>query len=127
MMRLSCTLRVSCPIHINYLAYGENHGIIHAEHDALQNLPRRPRNKRIRTAYAVVVRTSRTGELGESKPCAHCVNRLKNHALRLGYSVSHVYYSTRDQSMECVKIDELENTHTSSYYRFLKRTTAHCI
>lgn len=92
---------------------------IHAEHDAILRLPQR--YGKIQTVNLMVIRTSPTGQLGESKPCAHCIQRMRKNTLRMGYSISHVYYSTSEQNIKKIRLDELVSSHVSSYFRYIKR------
>ena len=115
----------------NVLSYGENttkgyrgEYSTHAEEQALRNLlfarpGRRRRNSRI---DLLVIRTSRTGQLGISRPCDHCIRVLTMALPSKGYSLRHVYYSTEDGTLRRTKMDILasEPPHLSQFYKSSK-------
>jgi cytidine deaminase len=125
--------RVFLPASVNYpteiLAKGQNyylpsmktHNSIHAEHDAINNLPALPKNKKLKKVELLVIRSSKTGVLGMSKPCEHCLQIIKL-ASDKGYYINKVYYSTIDGNIDKSSVDELlENPYKSSFYRYKLR------
>jgi cytidine deaminase len=75
------------------LAYGQNTlgsngSSIHAEADALS------RNKLPKNMNLLVVRFSKNGKLGESRPCAHCIEMMKKVCESKRCSIKKVFYST---------------------------------
>jgi hypothetical protein len=110
---------------INYLAYGENQTrpgtSIHAERSALLNLPWRPRNSRVLKVSLLVIRTTHTGTLGQSKPCTNCIRAMRTEALSLGYYVSSVYYSADGGDITHTKLNDLDTTHESAFFRYRRR------
>jgi cytidine deaminase len=111
----------------NLLSYGENmykdsyeRGTIHAEHNAVQKLPTLPRKSRLKKIDLLVIRTSRVGTLGNSKPCVHCLTILKTKLPEKGYSLQKVYYSEAGGnivSTSFVKLLESEEGHCSRFYK----------
>ena len=100
------------------MAYGENDGQYHAERNALLKLPLRTRVLKVNI---LVIRATASGQLGSSKPCFHCLYSMKHEALSRGYYIANVYYSHGNQ-LVCEKLDEMENTHVTSFFRFKKRS-----
>lgn len=99
------------------MAYGENDGQYHAERNALLKLPKRTRVLKVNI---LVIRATPSGQLGSSKPCFHCIHSLKHEALSRGYYISNVYYS-HDNQLVCEKLEDIENSHITSFFRFKKR------
>jgi hypothetical protein len=62
----------------------------HAEEDALRNLNLSNISPRNRVVDILVVRFSKSGELGESRPCDHCLKKMAKSCV----AVNDVYYST---------------------------------
>lgn len=76
--------------------YSNNNSFImstHAEIDALNKLKTK-KNVNIKNNKfdLVVIRLSRTGKLGESRPCFHCLEKLENSNVK----IRNVYYSSND-------------------------------
>lgn len=108
------------------LSYGENRykpadsGSFHAEEQAVRNLPYQPRNKRPKKVDLLVIRTSPTGTLGQSKPCTHCICVLQTMLPKKGYSLQNVYYTGTGGTLHETKLSYLINDskpHTSRYYQ----------
>ena len=103
-MRNLSILLVYFEISVNYeaniLTYGSNyflpensiHNSIHAEHDAINRLPP-VKTKKIVNVNLMVIRASKTGVLGMSKPCEHCIKMMLIKGLEKGYYISKIYYS----------------------------------
>jgi pyrimidine deaminase RibD-like protein len=100
------------------MAYGENDGQYHAERNALLKLPKRTR---ILKVNILVIRTTAHGHLGSSKPCFHCLYSMKHEALLRGYYISSVYYSLNGSEIVCERLDDMTNTHVTSFFKFKKR------
>jgi cytidine deaminase len=95
------------------LSYGENRydaksifPTIHAECDAMNKLPPVKRG-RIHRVDILVIRLNRCGNVGNSKPCGLCLERLKNLHLK-GYVLDTVYYSDRGKIIK-IKYSALMN------------------
>lgn len=70
----------------------------HAEMDALKkinNWKNKPKELDL-----LVIRLSKSGLLGESRPCANCIKRLLASRLK----IHNVYYSTVDGILVCEKL-----------------------
>lgn len=86
----------------------------HAEINCLRNF-RKIKDKPDRLDM-VVIRLSKSGKLGESRPCYHCLKSLA----KSGYNIRYVYYSTSDQKIKREKFTDMinkPNTHISSGFR----------
>ena len=94
---------------------------IHAEIDAINNLPSITRKKRrlVKITLIVIRISRRLGHLGDSKCCMHCCECIyKIPALR-GYTIDSVIYSNSDGGFEEHHPIELlveDNYHISSYF-----------
>ena len=109
------------------LAYGVNHysatsdKTIHAEENAITRLKPRPTTKALKSVNIIVIRTTKNGVLGSSKPCVHCTSKLSEMLPKRGYRVNWVYYSTAGGGIERCKLPHLVNSpegHVSGYYRW---------
>ena len=92
------------------IAYGVNKkgfrgASIHAEIDCLRKI--RFQKRRGRNTTMVVIRHLRDGSMANAKPCANCVEVLKN------MGVKNVAWTTNKQSFEMSRIDNLENDFLS--------------
>lgn len=112
----------------NVLSYGENttkgysgEYSTHAEEQALRNLLFSPTRRRRRNVKVdlLIIRTSRTGQLGISRPCGHCIRVLTLALPTKGYALRHVYYSTHDGALRRTTMDVLasEPPHLSQFYK----------
>lgn len=95
---------------INPLSYGQNMArdnvSFHAEHNALQKLKSRD-TKKLLPINIFVLKTSLTGVVGNSKPCAHCLAVMLTLPLKKGYKISNIYYTNSDGNIEKKKLAEL--------------------
>tara|TARA_B100001778_G_scaffold73802_2_gene59099 strand:+ start:14812 stop:15243 length:432 start_codon:yes stop_codon:yes gene_type:complete len=92
------------------IAYGVNKkgfrgASIHAEIDCLRKI--RFQKRRGKNTTMVVIRHLRDGSMANAKPCANCVEVLKN------MGVKNVAWTTNKQSFELSRIDNLENDFLS--------------
>lgn len=111
----------------NTLAYGENvfkgfrgEYSTHAEEQALRNLPYAPRKKRPTAVDLLIIRTTRTGTTGNSKPCTHCLCVLSCYLPIKGYSLRNIYYTDTTGGITQANLRKLihENTpHVSRFYK----------
>jgi len=113
---------------LNVVTYGINHytdsnlksKTIHAEYDAIAKLPNLSHKKHLKKINLAVIKTSKTGHLGNSKPCFRCLLTMKDFAPIMGYRINWIYYSDEKGLMQKTKLNELfkSNTfHVSSYYK----------
>jgi len=88
---------------------------IHAEEEAIRLLPPNNKKKNIKLKL-LVIRTTKKGEIALSKPCQHCLNKMKNIK---GYTITHVYYSIKDYIVirKLKELIEDNNKHISRFYR----------
>ena len=92
---------------------------IHAEANALNKLPLR-NNKKLKPIHLCVIKTSKTGKLGNSKPCFHCISKLLEDAPKKGYRVEWIFYSKESGEIEKCKLNrflETQGIFLSSYYK----------
>ena len=61
----------------------------------------------------MVIRVSKTGILGNSKPCANCLALMKK------YNITRVVYSDEHGALITEKVARMESTHLSLAYRSL--------
>jgi cytidine deaminase len=109
----------------NILSYGENmsdirlNKTIHAEEKAILNLPCLEKKKNLKKVDIIVVRTTKHGCLGLSKPCYHCLIIMNSLIKEKGYVIQHVYYTDENREVEQTTINRLfdEEIHISKYYR----------
>jgi len=91
---------------------------IHAEIDALNKLMSKKNNLK-RTSYdLIVIRLSKTGKLGESRPCYHCLQKLENSGLK----IKNVYYSTRGGNLEKERFKYMKESHKTTYSSGYRRS-----
>ena len=107
------------------LSYGQNYLLpqnstynsVHAEHDAILNLPVNPK-KHAKKVDILVIRASKTGKLGMSMPCVRCVRMMTELAREKGYTINHVYYSTTDGDIIRSKLGNID-VHVSGFFKGL--------
>jgi hypothetical protein len=101
--------------------YNTNGTSIHAEADAINRLPpKSKRSKNLETVSLLVLKVNKTGTIGNSSPCVHCLKTIATKPLEKGYRIDKIYYSTESGTIECKKLTELlgsEELHISAYYR----------
>jgi cytidine deaminase len=93
---------------------------IHAEANAIYNLPSRPRSKKLKSINILVIRTSVSGKLGMSKPCAKCLLDMIIYPPKKGYTIKNIYYSNSQGDIvetTLKNIIEDGNLHISKYYK----------
>ena len=109
----------------NQSAYGSDLPI-HAEFDAIRNLPPWVKKNRIVPAKIMVVRINNHNKFLNSKPCSICAKTIINQPVKHGYIIKKVSYSLDDGSFEEKSlqemIDEISSTddkelYKSKYYR----------
>ncbi|ARF08633.1 hypothetical protein Catovirus_1_683 [Catovirus CTV1] len=83
---------------------------IHAEIDALYKLKSK-KNSKNNKYELMVVRISKTGKLGESRPCYHCLEKLENS----GIKIHNVYYSTKNNIILKEKFNTMKYSDKTIY------------
>jgi hypothetical protein len=124
MLHAAAIFEHKLPNHV--LSYGKNYfcgkfETVHAEVDAISNLPSRCRNKKI---DLLVIRTSKTHVLGNSQPCIECMNHLSLTLRRKGYILKDLYFSTATGTICKMKFKDIHTLtpHYSLYQlRFYKK------
>lgn len=87
----------------------------HAEIDVLR-LFRAKRYRSIRrNCQLIVVKLSKRGGFGESKPCLSCLRALKQ------AGITKIHYTTKDGKIVTQHIDQIKSYGESSGTRFLRR------
>lgn len=124
-MRL-CFLIIAVPFAVK--SYGENHynnvedstcSSIHAEANAMKKLLPLPRQKKLKKLDLLVIRVSKSGQYGNSKPCIHCILNLSKNLPDKGYSLRTVYYTNEEGNIISAQFNELlheTNPHMSRFY-----------
>ena len=83
----------------------------HAEMDVIRkiynNKPFLNSNKRIDKFDVLVIRVSKIGKLGSSRPCYHCISGMMNTPVA---KINYVYYSTNDGIIVREKLDRMLNS-----------------
>lgn len=89
----------------NYPICSSAYSSIHAEHDALKKLLAiKSKEKKV---DLIVIRLSKTGILGPSKPCELCINRLNNVCKKKNIIINNVFYSSDSSNIENEKFCNL--------------------
>ena len=65
------------------------------------------------TYNILVIRLSKNGNLGSSKPCQRCINELKKSHINIKY----IYYSNQYSNIIRENIKNIQNSHLSLAYR----------
>jgi len=113
---------------LNVLAYGINNYQVnsglcrttHVEGDAINNLKPRRDKKHLKVVDICVIKTSKTGKLGYSRPCLNCMLAMEINAPKKGYRIDWVYFTTMDGNIERHKLTHLIQSgeyHLSSFYK----------
>ncbi len=109
------------------ISYGENtfnnngKGSCHAEINAAKRLYYNPNlNKRVKNIDLIVIKFSKSGIFGNSKPCYHCLKSLNKIVKINGYKIKNLIYSIGPDS--CIKssLEELLNSkdqHITLFHR----------
>lgn len=92
---------------------------IHAEQDAINKLKPLKYKKKLETINILVIRVSTKNKLQSSKPCANCIEYMKNVPIKKGYKVQNVYYSDNTENIVKTSLTSLDNEekHYSRFYR----------
>ena len=122
---IACVLKKEGNI-LCILSYGINiydnigFGTVHAEANAIENLPNNLHKKTLKKINILVIRTSKNCKIGISKPCSKCVYDLSIMPQKKGYIVKDIYYSKNDGLIEQIKLKQLindDNNYISRSYR----------
>ena len=105
---------------INICGNNKRVGTIHAEINAIENLPTRSLKKKLEKINILVIRTSENGKLGISKPCFNCLHDFSIIPQKKGYIVKNIFYSNNEGSIENTTLKKLidnGNYHITRFYR----------
>lgn len=115
---------------IYILSYGMNEyfcnrelGSIHAERNVIDNLPplkKQSRNKKhMKNINLMVIKTTRTGKVGMSKPCIRCILNMLLLPQQKGYNIKKVSYSVPTGDIVHTTLKGLVNDehHVSKFYK----------
>lgn len=80
---------------------------VHAEINAINML----KNKKNKNLDILIIRINSNGTLQMSKPCSHCICKLKKNGIRK------VYYSNNNKII-CEDLDNITSNHISSSEKF---------
>ena len=87
----------------------------------MHKLPSLPRKKKLTKVDVVVIRTTRAGNLGISRPCVHCLEMMGKLLPEKGYRACDIYYSGFHGEVIKVSYSKLledrDNAHYSRYYK----------
>lgn len=125
---VSCVLQGRCVFEkVRILSYGVNkmgdiNGLqqgIHAEYDAIRKLCPLKRKKKLVNVNILVIRISGKNKLQSSKPCAICINTMKQLPPKLGYNIQNVFYSNETGIILKTSLTQLDNEekHYSRFYK----------
>jgi hypothetical protein len=108
----------------NIISFGMNHmrdgKPIHAEMDAINNLPPAKKKNRLTHINLMVIRISKSlGIMANSKCCIKCCETIYRIPPLRGYTIDQVYYSNTEFEIESSHPIELlleDTVHTSLYF-----------
>lgn len=81
----------------------------HAEHAALVKLVKMRNRPEI--VNLLVIRFSKSGILGSSRPCYNCIKRLEAYASRYNIKIANIYYSTNDGTIESENLKFMKDSY----------------
>lgn len=87
----------------------------HAEIDAMSKIMKWKNRPYLLDLY--VLRFSRQGYLGNSRPCSFCINELE----KSGFNIKHVYYSNDKNQIIRENFNYMEKNHIPSGMRMLQK------
>ena len=92
---------------------------IHAEQDAINKLKPLKYKKKLESINILVIRLSSKNKLQSSKPCANCIESMKNNPTKKGYKIQNVYYSDSEGNIIKTNLVSLDNEekHISGFYK----------
>ena len=91
--------------------YGRTKYSVHAERNVLESylssIKAKQRRSKTKNCYMIIFSITRGGKLRESKPCASCIELLRE------FKIREVYYSTRSGKWDFSKVDDMEGYPSS--------------
>jgi hypothetical protein len=78
-----------------------------------------PRQKKLKRIDLLAIRANKSGTLGNSKPCVHCILCLYKQLPQKGYILDTIYYSNSEGVLKETNLSLLirEDMHMSRYYK----------
>jgi len=105
------------------LSYGENYtkvnSSIHSEHACINRL--KTNIGRTKNVSLVVIRTNFFGQLINSKPCKHCIQKMIDFIPSKGYRITKVYYSDKNGNIVKTSLDKLYNEDEKHVCKYFSR------
>ena len=96
---------------LNSLSIGYNHTrcyhtdcTTHAEMDAIDKLKIREKKKKLYEVSIMVIRVNNSGDLCSSKPCDKCLHYMNTIAVKKGYKIKKIYYSTAERTIHQMQL-----------------------
>ena len=85
----------------------------------LKNKSRYTKKNRYKSIDIIVIRVSKNGLLGMSKPCKHCIIGMLNIPKKYGFKIENILYSDKNGNIIKTTLNELvdEKQHISKFYR----------
>jgi hypothetical protein len=68
--------------------------------DAIDKLKTREKKKKLFEINILVIRVNNSGNLCSSEPCSKCILYMKTHAVKKGYKIKKIFYSTSRGTIE---------------------------
>lgn len=106
------------------LCYGMNHirngKTIHAEVDAINNLPPSSKRNRLMKVSLMVIRINKHNKICNSRCCVKCCESIYSIPSYRGYVIDQIYYSNEEGEIEYSHPISLllnVNVHKSSYFK----------
>lgn len=95
------------------LTFGENYivntplGSIHAEHDVLIKYTKNIKYKDNKKIDILVVRFSKSGIIGKSRPCKNCIQRMIKIKKKCIVDIRYIYYSIDENNIVRERLDDM--------------------
>ena len=82
--------------------------------------PRKNWKQRLQVVSLLVVRVSKTGTIGNSAPCIHCLRAMTHLPPRMGYYIDKIYFTNADGDIVFHRLGdliEIDKQHITSFHR----------
>lgn len=90
----------SLSIGYNHARCYHTHCTTHAEMDAIDKLKTREKTKKLYKVNIMVIRVNNSGNLCSSQPCHKCIHYMRTIAVKKGYKIHKIFYSTSSGQIE---------------------------
>ena len=118
--KIGTVLKAALSVGVNYFCNNCKHmATVHSERDAINRLPLR-KSKNLKKVDILIIKTSKTGVLGNSHPCLKCIQDLNILPQKYGYKIRKVHFSNYDGTITSMSLSNLNNSdskYKSKYYR----------